>query len=415
MLFSRAALGLALATFLVTVDAKDVTCTQGKKTTKVILNEGDSFSFDHSGTKYAARQKCRVNYKLGTCTAASVSCDDFQLTANSACRGDFISLISKGTTAQKFCRTNAPEDVAFTKAFSVLFKSNGRKSGSFSCDVSCTSGPGVTTEAPATTGGNTIEPGTCKCGIANQVTKIVGGVESEENEYPWQIGLTSEFGSTPYCGGSIISKKEILTAAHCTDGTKATKIYVLVGEHDVSKADGERKMKVCSKKEHANYNSNTVDYDFAILTLCDEITFAKDASPVCLPTTSGQATGFNEGKASVVSGWGTLKSNGNQPDILMEATVNTMSNSQCTASDTQYSSSDITKRMLCAAASGKDSCQGDSGGPLTTKVGSNYFQIGVVSWGFGCALDDAPGVYARVTNQLTWIKDNMAAATCPSA
>lgn len=411
-------MGLALATFLVTVDAKDVTCTKGKKTTKVTLNEGDSFSFDHSGSNYAGKQNCKVNYKLGTCTSASVSCDVFDLNAKSNCEGDFISLASKGTTAQKFCQTNGPEDVTFTKAFSILFKSNKKESGSFSCDVSCTSGPGVTTEAPATTGGpvTTNSPGACQCGIANQALKIVGGVATEKNEYPWQIGLAwTSSGSRPYCGGSIISKKEILTAAHCTKGDKAKNIFVLIGEHNYNQADGERRMQVCSKKEHPNYDGSTVDYDYAILTLCDEIEFTEDASPVCLPTISGQASSFNEGKASVVSGWGTLQSGGSQSPVLQEATVTTMSNSQCTASDTQYSSSEITNRMLCAAASGKDSCQGDSGGPLTTKVGSNYFQIGVVSWGYGCALDDAPGVYARVTNQLTWIKDNMAAATCPSA
>jgi trypsin len=406
----KAALVLAVAALYV-ADAKDVTCVSGKKRAKVTINDGDSFWFK-SQNPYQGRQNCRVNYRLGrSCPSASVSCSTFNVIGKNDCsKPDFLKVISGGKVVEAFCNGNKPEGtMELDSNFSLLFKSNKKKHGQFKCTVACGSGP-ATTSPP----GTTFAPGTCKCGIANRVNKIVGGVATEENEYPWQIGLVSSRGSTPYCGGSIISKKEILTAAHCTQGTSAGNIYILVGEHDVSKADGERKMRVCSKAEHPSYNSRTVDYDYAVLTLCDEISWATDAQPVCLPSVSGQAAGFNENKASIVSGWGTLRSGGSQPDILQEVTVTSMSNSQCT-SGTAYSSGDITARMMCASASGKDSCQGDSGGPLTTKSGNNYYQTGVVSWGFGCAQANAPGVYARVTNQLDWIKGKMTSATCPSA
>ena len=75
-----------------------------------------------------------------------------------------------------------------------------------------------------------------------------------------------------------------------------------------------------------------------------------------------------------------------------------MSNIQC-ATGTQYSASEITGSMICAAETDKDSCQGDSGGPLIIEVtntqGVHYEQAGVVSWGRGCAQANAPGVYAR--------------------
>jgi len=267
--------------------------------------------------------------------------------------------------------------------------------------------PRPTTAPPTTTASS---GGSCKCGKANRQIRIVNGITTEENEYPWQVGLASGNGGVPYCGGSIVSSKTIVTAAHCTKGTSAGNIWVVVGEHDLTKADGEKYVRVCGKAEHPNYNSGTVDYDYATLTLCEDLAFAQDVAPVCMPTSSGQGTQY-ESKAAIVSGWGTLSSNGGRPSKLQEVTVNTMSNNQC-CSNTAYSCSYITSRMICASAPQKDSCQGDSGGPLVVQEGSSYTLAGIVSWGFGCAQANAPGVYSRVTNQLGWLNNNIQGSKC---
>ena len=84
--------------------------------------------------------------------------------------------------------------------------------------------------------------------------------------------------------------------------------------------------------------------------------------------------------------------------------IKVLTNAACTNSQTSYNSGDITARMMCAGVSGggKDACQGDSGGPLVSSgtgdgvtPGSNYELVGVVSWGYGCAAANAPGVYSR--------------------
>jgi secreted trypsin-like serine protease len=271
--------------------------------------------------------------------------------------------------------------------------------------------PTTTTTTTTTTAGGGGGTGTCQCGKANRQIRIVNGVTTEENEYPWQVGLASGNGRIPYCGGSIVSSKTIITAAHCTRNSAASSIYVVVGEHDLTKSDGEKYVRVCSKAEHPSYNSRTTDYDYAVLTLCEELNFAKDVAPVCMPTVSGQGTQY-ENKASVVSGWGTLSAGGSRPSKLQEVTVNTMSNSQCCASNTVYSCSSITSRMICAAAPSKDSCQGDSGGPLVVQENGSYKLAGIVSWGAGCAQSNAPGVYARVTNQLGWLNARIQGSRC---
>jgi len=267
--------------------------------------------------------------------------------------------------------------------------------------------PPAPTAAPPTNPPST----SCKCGKANRQIRIVNGVTTEENEYPWQVGLASGSGRIPYCGGSIVSSKTIVTAAHCTQGTAANNIWVLVAEHDLTKSDGERYVRVCGKAEHPNYNSRATDYDYATLTLCEDLAWAQDVAPVCMPTSSGQGSQY-ENKAAVVSGWGTLSSSGPRPSKLQEVTVNTMANSACCASSTAYSCRAITSRMICASAPNKDSCQGDSGGPLVVSENNSYKLAGIVSWGSGCAQANAPGVYSRVTNQLGWLNNNIEGSRC---
>ena len=213
--------------------------------------------------------------------------------------------------------------------------------------------------------------------------------------------------SSPFCGETLISSNTVLTAAHCK--TSVSQFRVVVGEHDVTRGDGEQQITPSEWINHPKYSSDAEDYDFAIIRLSQEVTFSDTVMPACMPD-----TGKNyDNVPATVTGWGTLFSNGPQPSVLHEVDVDTKSNSQCTSSATAYSSSDITSNMICASNPGKDSCQGDSGGPLVTLENNRYFSlIGVVSWGYGCALGNAPGVYSRVTQQMGWIETNTKGTTC---
>ncbi|XP_066986715.1 trypsin alpha-3-like [Macrobrachium rosenbergii] len=135
----------------------------------------------------------------------------------------------------------------------------------------------------------------------------------------------------------------------------------------------------------------------ALIKLPSTITFPADnkIAPVCLPDPGNAYANMN----ATVTGWGTTASGGNQTQQLYEVVVPTMTNTKCQQS---YGTASITANMICAGldAGGKDSCQGDSGGPLVTEGNAAQtfmVQIGVVSWGNGCALPNFPGVYARTS------------------
>jgi len=280
------------------------------------------------------------------------------------------------------------------------------------CDASCpvqetvaTTGAPVTTAAPGPV--ITAAPGTCQCGVKGGAAngRIVGGQETEEHEYPWQVGLVSRNGRTPWCGGTLISSTHVLTAAHCTQ-TSASSIRVLLGEHSIADSDFNR-VDVAEIINHPNYNSQTTDNDYAILRLSSPVAFTNEVSPACLPA---DLSATYAGVLATVTGWGTLSSGGNQPTALQEVDVTVTTNAVCNQA---YGS--ITANMICAADSGKDSCQGDSGGPLIAPENGRQALIGVVSWGRGCAFDGWPGVYARVTEKMDWILANTAgtfSSTC---
>jgi len=358
--------------------------------------------------KYPKNERCSWRFNFQGCRPV-VSCDyiDTRKGKGKRCRGGDRLIMSSsigwgaeavlcGNIGKKTLTAVHASDIAAEQDFlDIKFSANRKKKGKrgrgFQCQVTC--------EEPA-------EPSTdCKCGVANRVNRIVGGDITEKNEYPWQVGLTNTNRDRPWCGGSILSDRTILTAAHCLVDQVAENLTVLVGEHDWSIRDGEQRMSVCNFVMHPKYKTSSFDYDIGILTLCNDINFTKEIAPVCPPS---QPESDYANVTAIVTGWGRIVFGGSQSEKLMEVEVITNNNTECYDS---YGGL-FTDRMICAGDPGKGSCHGDSGGALVTDEGGYYSQIGVVSWGRGCAQDD-PGVYARVTSMTRFIQDNIIGATCP--
>ncbi|XP_047545819.1 trypsin-2-like [Vanessa atalanta] len=226
--------------------------------------------------------------------------------------------------------------------------------------------------------------------------KIVGGYETTIEKFPYQAYLLLEKGDDYYqCGGSIINEYTILTAAHCLTGV--SKVYVRTG---TSEAGNGGTMSVSYNFTiHPKYNADTYDYDVGIVRPLIPIKIDGDKTKVVQLAKKGSA--IAPGTNVVVSGWGATSENGESSDNLMAVEVPTVSNDQC-----RRSYRTLTVRMVCAGVpeGGKDSCQGDSGGPAVSKASG--IQLGIVSFGFGCARAGYPGVYTRVSSAgiRDWIK-----------
>jgi len=375
-----------------------------KKAKVVILSPGDVATFTSPGypSDYSSKKKCQWLFKTSQSSGkVTITCSSFTLQPTNKkgkCQKDFLKL-----GLEKFCGSTGPVSVTKGRSLKLLFKSDKKNNfAGFTCTatvdgaVTTTAVDGtVTTNAPVTNAPS----GRCVCGKANRATRVVGGETTMVNEYPWQVALVSRGSSQVFCGGSLINDRWVLTAAHCTQSGVQ---QILLGNHFQSTTDStERRINVRRVVDHPNYNSRNLDNDFSLLELSSPVDLESvdpGIRPVCLPSASNPTQ--YEGVPSVVSGWGTTSSGGSQPNALRDVVVKTMSNSACNGF---YGSGTITNAMICAANPGKDSCQGDSGGPLVRNAGGYFNQIGVVSWGYGCADAQYPGVYSRVTNAINWI------------
>jgi len=233
------------------------------------------------------------------------------------------------------------------------------------------------------------------------IVTIVGGNTAKEGMYPFIVSLRTGSGNSHFCGGTIIQQEFILTAAHCVEGATPDDVRVGAGDNTRSK---QTIYKLSDVYVHPKYDYATIDYDVAVLKLAAPLVLAPNIQIKELATAEPEDDDILN-----VAGWGTTSSGGSTlPTALREVTVNAVPRKTC---EDNYGGDDaITARMICAADKGKDSCQGDSGGPLVfsnadaTKLGS---LVGIVSWGYGCAEPEYPGVYTSVPDLYKWIEEQL--------
>ncbi|MFZ4655793.1 MAG: S1 family serine peptidase [Caldilineaceae bacterium] len=241
---------------------------------------------------------------------------------------------------------------------------------------------------------------------------IVGGDPvPDPNPYVWQVRLTITTTQGIFtCGGSVISERWVLTAAHCVAGDfQVTGVEVIVGRRTLSQTQPVDRFPVRTVISHAEYVDVRTGHDIALLELDRAIPDAA-AYRVPLMTPVLDRALVATGTVATITGWGHMIPQNPQsaPDTLRFVEVPVVDNAQCQNVYNAFNDGwTIRDSMVCAGVpqGGKDSCQGDSGGPMVIPDGNGgYWQNGIVSGGEGCALPGVPGVYTRVAAFVDWIE-----------
>jgi secreted trypsin-like serine protease len=290
--------------------------------------------------------------------------------------------------------------------------------------------------------------------------RIVGGIEAQAGAYPFQVSMLfaatkrGEEAQGHFCGGSLIADTWVMTAAHCVVNPEdnvdfpADTFNIYAGSVNFKNGDRIRVKRII---RHPQYDPTTMDHDIALIELARAPLRRVNAKAVALVSAEERAK-LEAAQTNVkVIGWGLTSEGGDLSATLQEVGVNVYENQLCQEkqvvtraieamemfqqaqfalrfSDTvleelvaQAASNAgefVRPGMLCAGelSGGKDSCQGDRGGPLfATDATGKHTQVGVVSWGVGCARPDIPGLYTRISSYQDWIKQVMAPPAPPPA
>lgn len=253
--------------------------------------------------------------------------------------------------------------------------------------------------------------------------RVVNGTPSTASEHPYIVSIGDGRGpARPWadrhmCGGTLVSERLVLTAAHCVfeygSGVVAP-TEILIGQPDQTGAlSTVRPVGMArSVRIHPNYNFRTHAYDAAVIELAQPVAGVKPLTPAG----RGDASLENDGVEVVSAGWGLTQEAGDISEALMEASLSVVGPEKC-GNDTPYLLGTHTvvgvggsldaESMICAYGASShdvaDTCQGDSGGPLIAHTQTGGRLVGIVSWGWGCARQ-YPGVYSRVSALQDWLE-----------
>jgi trypsin len=234
--------------------------------------------------------------------------------------------------------------------------------------------------------------------------KIVGGSETTIAQYPWQAAVVDTGSGNAhqrqFCGGSLLTSRIVITAAHCVIGAAPGDVDVVLGRTTLSDTSQGAEVGVIGVAHRSNYDDDyqgegVPRFDVGYLVLN-----APSSQPQIHIAGADERALWAPGDPVEISGWGCTSEpiifTCSTSDTLRAASVNVVSDGTCSA---DYGPGFDAATMVCAAAPGKDTCNGASGGPLQAPIGGGLYRlVGITSWGDGCARPNAPGVYTRVAD-----------------
>ncbi len=241
--------------------------------------------------------------------------------------------------------------------------------------------------------------------------KIIGGKPAAAGQFPWAVSVQKSIYADPLwghdCGGSVYAEQWIITAAHCVTGKPSSAIKVIAGE--VKLLAGTVRRDVANIYIHPEFLQQKVDgfsiqhNDIALLYLRDKLPLGNAVSTIALIDTEAEHRLMPSGTMLITMGWGITAVAGLPVREINFVEVPLHDRGWCNR-PFGYDRN-ISDRMLCAGSKKADACQKDSGGPLILeRQGAPALLVGIVSWAYGCASENRPGVFARISSYKEWVE-----------
>lgn len=236
--------------------------------------------------------------------------------------------------------------------------------------------------------------------------KIVNGEIAEPNTFAYQVAiiLKKEGLGTLLCGGSVITSKTILSAAHCLQGS--ARGLVIMGSHDLEANDTGIERRVVNSTDfriHPDFDIRKAKFDIALIKLLEPVIFSQMIAPVKLPSSYQLDEPFS-GEIGTVSGFGAFCDGCSSSHQLRFTKNMVMSNLECSKKFEINSIPSKTQICLSTTSAKSGTCRGDSGGPLTILRNNTPMQIGVSSFGSQKCEMGWPTVFTRLTREIVaWI------------
>lgn len=220
--------------------------------------------------------------------------------------------------------------------------------------------------------------------------RIVGGEESKQGDFPYFVDML-------WCGGVLIAPEVVLSAAHCQ--SYVDQDVLISGYEWATESSGAIRATVVDEVIHPQFDPRNLDNDFYLHRLDSKVNLKSD---IALRLNEDDSVPTS-GQGLTVMGLGFTEEGGKRPERLNDVEVQFISNKDCNV----ILNGEISDNMFCAGVDGggKDACNGDSGAPIIIRENGVHTVVGLVSWGYGCAQPNAPGVYSRISTAMEWIKE----------
>ncbi|KAF7237053.1 Serine protease 57 [Varanus komodoensis] len=234
-------------------------------------------------------------------------------------------------------------------------------------------------------------------GLAGSLSRswVIGGKEAVPHSRPFMASI--QMNGEHICGGFLVRRKWVMTAAHCLI-SKQQPFLIVLGAHSLKTPEASRQtFGIQQSVAHPLYDAGTVRNDIRLLKLNGSVIFNRDVRRIRLPRMN---TDPHPGVRCQVTGWGDISNFGTIPTKLMETNVTIVDRKACNASW----AGNVFNGMLCAANTSpalRGFCSGDSGGPLL--CGSRV--QGIVSFnGKRCGDRRYPDIYTRISKYILWVR-----------